>query len=408
MFAYIVGVVLFALGICISVALHEAGHMVTAKAFGMKVRRYFVGFGPTVFSFKRGETEYGLKWIPLGGFCDIAGMTALDEVTPDEAPRAMWRFKTWKRTVVLSAGSLTHFILGFIVLYFMAITMGLPNLTPPSTEPVLANTSACVRAATTVDQVNNPVCRPGDPAPAKAAGMLAGDKVLSVGGKQTPTWEDMLKAVQAANGPTAVQVLRNGQTKDLTVTIPRVERLLANGSVAVVGVMGAAKVPDANTGPVHYGPVAAIGGTVGFTGKMFAETGQRLIEFPKRIPAVVSSIFGGERDPNTPVSVVGASRIGGEAVERGLWPLFFFLLASLNFFIGVFNLLPLLPLDGGHIAISWYERVRDWFRKLRGKAAGSPVDYTKLSAVTMVLVLLGGAVTLLTVTADIVNPIRLP
>jgi len=140
---------------------------------------------------------------------------------------------------------------------------------------------------------------------------------------------------------------------------------------------------------------------------MFSETAQRLVEFPERIPAVVTAIFGGERDPNTPVSVVGASRIGGEAVEQGIWVLFFFLLASLNFFIGVFNLLPLLPLDGGHIAVVWYERVRDWIRGLRGKAAGGPVDYTKLSGITMVLVLIGGAVTLLTVTADIVNPIRL-
>ena len=112
MLAYIIGVVLFALGIGLAVALHEAGHMLTAKAFGMKVRRYFIGFGPKVFSFRRGETEYGLKVIPAGGFCDIAGMTALDEVTPDEAPRAMWRYPTWKRVVVLASGSITHFILG--------------------------------------------------------------------------------------------------------------------------------------------------------------------------------------------------------------------------------------------------------------------------------------------------------
>ncbi|HKN53683.1 MAG TPA: site-2 protease family protein, partial [Amycolatopsis sp.] len=158
---------------------------------------------------------------------------------------------------------------------------------------------------------------------------------------------------------------------------------------------------------LHYSAVGGVGATLSFTGNMFVETGQRIVQFPQRIPAVVNAIFGGERDPNTPVSVVGASRIGGEAVERGLWQLFFLLLASLNFFIGVFNLLPLLPMDGGHIAVVWYERVRDWIRKLRGKAAGGPVDYTKLSAVTMVLVLIGGAVTLLTVTADIVNPIRL-
>src|SRR5438094_415556 len=154
--------------------------MLTAKAFGMKVRRYFVGFGPTVFSWRRGETEYGLKWIPLGGFCDIAGMTALDEVTPDEAPRAMWRFKTWKRTVVMSAGSITHFIVGFVVLYLMAVTMGLPSLAAPtSTEPVLASTS-CARSATTQQQAQDPGCPPGAARPAEAAGLRAGDKVLAI------------------------------------------------------------------------------------------------------------------------------------------------------------------------------------------------------------------------------------
>jgi membrane-associated protease RseP (regulator of RpoE activity) len=401
--AYIIGVVLFALGICVSVALHEAGHMVTAKAFGMKVRRYFVGFGPTVFSWRRGETEYGLKWIPLGGFCDIAGMTALDEVTPDEAPRAMWRFKTWKRTVVMSAGSITHFILGFVVLYLMAVTMGLPNLTPVDTSPVLASTS-CARSATTEQQAQDTSCPPGSPRPAQEAGLRAGDKVLAVGGKPVASWTEMLAAVQATSGPTEFDVVRNGQNLALIVDVPKVQRWTGS-SVREVGMIGASPVQPAVT--TQYGPVAAIGATVSFTGTMFAETAQRLVQFPERIPAVVSAIFGGERDPNTPVSVVGASRIGGEAVERGIWVLFFFLLASLNFFIGVFNLLPLLPLDGGHIAVVWYERVRDWIRARRGKVAGGPVDYTRLSGLTMVLVLIGGAVTLLTVTADIVNPIRL-
>ncbi|SFW90968.1 M50 family metallopeptidase [Amycolatopsis australiensis] len=403
MLAYIIGVVLFALGICVSVALHEAGHMVTAKAFGMKVRRYFIGFGPTVFSFRRGETEYGLKWIPLGGFCDIAGMTALDEVTPDEAPRAMWRFKTWKRTVVMSAGSITHFILGFVVLYLMAVTMGLPNLAPADTSPVLASTS-CARPATTEAQAQDTSCPPGAARPAEAAGLRAGDKVLSVGGKPVATWQEMLAAVQATSGPTVFVVQRGGQRLSLTVDVPKVQRWTGAG-VKEVGMIGASPQQPALT--TQYGPVAAVGATFSFTGTMFAETAQRLVQFPQRIPAVVSAIFGGERDPNTPVSVVGASRIGGEAVERGIWVLFFFLLASLNFFIGVFNLLPLLPLDGGHIAVVWYERVRDWIRGLRGKAAGGPVDYTRLSGITMVLVLIGGAVTLLTVTADIVNPIRL-
>ncbi|WP_410571865.1 M50 family metallopeptidase [Amycolatopsis sp. cmx-4-61] len=406
MLAYIIGVVLFALGICVSVALHEAGHMVTAKAFGMKVRRYFVGFGPTVFSWRRGETEYGLKWIPLGGFCDIAGMTALDEVTPDEAPRAMWRFKTWKRTVVMSAGSITHFILGFVVLYLMAVTMGLPNLNPTPTVPVLDSTS-CARPTTTKEQAEaqaNAPCPQDALTPAASAGLRPGDKVLSVGGKPVATWEEMLTAVQATSGRTVFEVQRGTQQLWLVVDVPKVQRWSPSG-VKEVGMIGASPKVDSPT--IQYGPVAAIGATFDFTGTMFAETAQRLVQFPERIPAVVTAIFGGERDPNTPVSVVGASRIGGEAVERGIWVLFFFLLASLNFFIGVFNLLPLLPLDGGHIAVVWYERVRDWIRARRGKAAGGPVDYTRLSGITMVLVLIGGAVTLLTVTADIVNPIRL-
>ncbi|MEW2502295.1 M50 family metallopeptidase [Amycolatopsis sp. CA-161197] len=406
MLAYIIGVVLFALGICISVALHEAGHMVTAKMFGMKVRRYFIGFGPTIFSFKRGETEYGAKWIPLGGFCDIAGMTALDEVTPDEAPRAMWRFKTWKRTVVMSAGSITHFILGFIVLYLMSVTMGLPNIAAASepVQPVIQSTS-CARAATTTQQLSDTSCPPGAPTPAATAGIKAGDKIVSVAGKPTASWTDVLQVVQAAKGPTPISVQRGGQTLNLVVDIPSVQRLGADGKVHEVGMMGASTVIPPLY--LHYNGITGIGATFSFTGDMFAQTAQRLVEFPERIPAVVSAIFGGERDPNTPVSVVGASRIGGEAVEQGLWQIFFFLLASLNFFIGVFNLLPLLPLDGGHIAVVWYEKVRDWLRGLRGKAAGGPVDYTKLSAVTMVLVVIGGGITLLTVTADIVNPIRL-
>src|SRR6266545_3922967 len=156
------GIVLFALGICLSVALHEAGHMGTAKLFGMKVRRYFIGFGPKLWSFRRGETEYGLKAIPLGGFCDIAGMTAMDEVSPAEAPRAMWRFPAWKRVVVMCAGSVTHFILGFIILYIMAATMGLPNLSfdLSSVKPQVGEVANCVQDKTgTSDQA----CAPGAP-----------------------------------------------------------------------------------------------------------------------------------------------------------------------------------------------------------------------------------------------------
>jgi membrane-associated protease RseP (regulator of RpoE activity) len=401
--AYIIGVVLFVLCIGTSLALHEAGHLLTAKAFGMKVRRYFVGVGPRIWSFRRGETEYGVKAFPVGGFCEIAGMTTLDEVDPEDERRAMWRQKTWKRTVVMATGPFTHFLLGFIVLYMMAMTFGLPNL---AEKPVVAQVSSCVRPAATPEQLADQTCRPGDVGPAQAAGLRSGDEVLSVDGVSTPTWTSMVKEIQDANGPTPFVVRRGDETLRLTVDVPRIERPVTNAEgktdVAEVGVAGVTMIKS-----FDYNGWTALGGAASYTGNMFSQTFQKLIEFPQRIPAVVEAIFGGERDPDTPISVVGASRIGGEAVEAGLWQLFLLMLAGLNFFMGVFNLLPLLPLDGGHIAVVWYEHVRNWLRNRRGQTAAAPVDYNRLSGVTMVLIMIGGAVLLLTVTADIVNPIRI-
>jgi membrane-associated protease RseP (regulator of RpoE activity) len=398
---WIVGVILFALGICISVALHEAGHMAAAKMFGMRVRRYFIGFGPTIWSFRRGETEYGLKAIPAGGFCDIAGMTALDEVTPEEAPRAMWRYATWKRFVVMVAGSITHFIIGFVILYLMAITMGLPNLSLDvnTVRPQVGTVNDCVVDKT---KTSGTGCTSGAAAPAKNAGLRPGDVVQSVAGTPTPTWRDMVKKVEGLSGPAEFVVRRGSQTLTLTVDVAQVATTDGK-KVGAIGV-SVALPPTVNT----YGALDGVGGAASFTGQMFVGVWNGLLAFPEKIPKVVQAIGGGQRDPETPVSVVGASIIGGDAVERGLWEIFILMLATLNFFVGVFNLLPLLPLDGGHIAVLFYEKIRDWVRRLRGKPAGGPVDYSKLSAVTMVFVLLGGAVVLLTVTADIVNPIRIP
>ncbi|WP_328518351.1 M50 family metallopeptidase [Actinoplanes sandaracinus] len=380
--AYVTGVVLFVAGLCLSLALHEAGHLLTARAFGMRVRRYFVGRGPTVFSFRKGGTEYGLKALPIGGFCEIAGMTTLDELTPDERPRAMWRFPAWKRTVVMASGAVTHVLLAVTVLYLMAVSTGLPNLNPVA-EPVVASTS----------------CPDGD-CPAADAGVLAGDRIVAVAGAPTPLWADVLAAVRAADGPTPLTVERGGVTLTLTVDVARVAR---DGHE--VGMIGA--TPQAPPAYLTYGPAAAAGATLAYTGDLFGRTVAQLVAFPQRLPAVVAAIGGAERSPDTPISMVGASRLGGEAAERGLWEVFLLLLASLNLFMAVFNLLPLLPLDGGHIMVVWFERIRDAVRRLRGRPAAGPIDFTRLYPVTMALVLIGGAVMLLTVTADVVNPVRL-
>jgi membrane-associated protease RseP (regulator of RpoE activity) len=394
---FVLGVVLFAFGIAVSIALHEAGHMWTAKAFGMRVRRYFIGFGPKVFSFTRGETEYGLKAIPAGGFCDIAGMTALDEVTEEEAPRAFFRKPTWQRVIVLSAGSITHFLIGMVLVYALAVSAGLPNL---RNTPVVGELSC---AANQVSPTALADCTPGVPEPARAAGLQTGDRLVSVAGTPTPTWPDAVAAIRAATGPTPVVVDRGGRDIALTVDVARVTRLDATtGASVTVGAIGAGQQTV-----FDYGPLTAVPATLDFTGQMFVNVGQGILSFPERIPALWTALNGGPRDENTPVSVVGASIIGGDAAEHGLWEYFVLLLALLNFFVGVFNLLPLLPLDGGHIAVNLYERVRDLVRARLGLSKMPPVDYTRLLPLTYFVILVGGAVSLLTLAADIVNPIRL-
>jgi membrane-associated protease RseP (regulator of RpoE activity) len=395
------GVLLFALGIGVSIALHEFGHLLTAKAFGMKVTRYFIGFGPKIWSFRKGETEYGLKVIPAGGFCEITGMTALEELHEEDKPRAFYRQKTWKRVIVLSAGSITHFIVGFVILYVMAATMGLPNI---KGAPVLGEISPCVSSASAVNA--EPVCKPGDPAPAKDAGLRAGDEIIAVAGVSTPTWTDLVEKTRDRQGPTEFTVVRDGAEQKVTIDVPKVSREFKekDGKVVTkqVGTIG---VRWQDT--YDYNPVTAVGGAVGFTGDMFVNTWKGLLKFPQKIPAVIEAIGGAPRDAESPVSVVGASRLGGEAAEAGLWSFFLLMLAGLNFFIGVFNLLPLLPLDGGHIAVNLYERVRNWIRGLRGLPEGAPVNYLRLLPLTYFVIFIGGGITLLTITADIVNPLRL-
>jgi membrane-associated protease RseP (regulator of RpoE activity) len=411
--AYLLGVVLFALAILISVSLHEAGHMVTAKKFGMKVTRYFVGFGPTIWSFKRGETEYGLKAIPLGGFCKIVGMTPQDDdVKPEDESRVMWRFPVWKRTVVMSAGSVTHFGLAIVALWLAAVFMGLPNPDFPATEeqareePAVVAVTDCV----IVEYVSR-ACETTDPAsPAAQAGLRDGDRILAVNGAPVQTWGDMLEVVRGVEpGAATVTYERDGVTSTVDAELAAVQRPALGsddgplGTVAALGVGLRIEKP----GMVTYGPLEAFGATGDYLRQMAIGTAQAMMRIPEKIPALWASITGAERDINTPISVVGASRLGGEAVANDAWELFVLLFISLNFFVGVFNLLPLLPLDGGHIAIIWFEKLRSWLYAVFGRPDPGRVDYFKLMPLTYAVLLVGGAFTLLTITADVVNPITL-
>jgi membrane-associated protease RseP (regulator of RpoE activity) len=409
--AYLVGVVLFALGIFISVCLHEAGHMLTAKAFGMKVSRYFAGFGPTLWSFRRGETEYGLKAIPLGGFVKIVGMTPQDDdVAPEDEPRVMWKYPVWKRTIVMSAGSITHFILGFVVLWILLFAVGVPNpaLADDTKIPAYIKVQQCVPL--TPDRVD---CQASDPAsPAKAAGLRDGDKILAINSTAIANYADLVKAIRAVpSGPTTVSYERDGQQATVTVSLVQAQRHPLEGdqtktvTVPALGVSGS--LPPGVPLNVRYGPIDSLGQAGHFTAQTFGQMGTALKNLPAKIPSVWASLSGKPRDPNGPISVVGASRLGGESVQIGSWALFLSILISLNFFIGVFNLLPLLPLDGGHIAIAWFEKFRSWLYARMGRRDPGRVNYLRLMPVTYVVILIFGAFSLLTIAADIINPVTL-
>jgi membrane-associated protease RseP (regulator of RpoE activity) len=411
---YGLGVAAFALAILVSVSLHEAGHMITAKRFGMKVTKYFVGFGPTIFSWKRGETEYGLKAIPLGGFCKIVGMTPQDDdVEPEDEPRAMWRYPVWKRTIVMSAGSITHFGLAIVAMWFAAAFVGLPNPDVPATtaeeraQPAYIYVADCISvdpAATT------PCSATTDPAPAKTAGLQTGDKITAINGVPIADYGQMVDAIRALPPTNATFAYeRNGQAGTAIVTPVRAQRAPMddnNGATTEVSVVGAG-LKLTMPGLVTYGAIGAFGATADYGRQMVAGTFQAFQTIPEKVPALWHSITGSERDPNTPISVVGASRLGGEAIEAGVPEYFLMIFIALNVFIGIFNLLPLLPLDGGHIAIIWFERVRSWLFAWFKKPDPGRVDYFKLMPLTYGVILIGGAFTLLTVTADIVNPISI-
>jgi membrane-associated protease RseP (regulator of RpoE activity) len=393
----LLGWVIFIVALLFSVMLHESGHFVTAKKFGMKVTQYFVGFGTTLWSTRRGETEYGIKALPLGGFVKIVGMTSMDEVDPADEPRSFRRHPAWQRLIVLFAGSFMHFVLALVLLFLLAAAIGLDNDNTTQLGPV----AACVPA--NAKAVENGTCTASDrPSPAKAAGIQAGDKVVSFDGKPVSTWTALGSDIRStpAHRTVPVVVLRDGHQVTLHVTL------------AAVGGRSGSYLGVENTNVFQrYNPIRS----VTYAGSMF---GQVLTGSAKEIgslPAAIPHLFAKNRSSTAAgqvTSVVGAGEITGDVVSASVgWQVkvdyVLLIVASLNIFVGAFNLLPLLPLDGGHIAVIIFERIRAWFARLRGRADPGLVDMTKLVPVSMgvfaILVVFG----LMLILADLVNPIRL-
>ncbi|KXP09807.1 hypothetical protein AXK57_13300 [Tsukamurella pulmonis] len=406
---YALGIAAFALCILASIAWHECGHMWAAQATGMKVRRYFIGFGPTLWSTRRPKgpdgIEYGVKALPLGGFCDIAGMTLLDELkTPVEQEKAMYKQAAWKRLFVLFAGPGMNFILGALLIYGVAVFSGLPSTSAPRAAVAATGCVADAITKPTKERSSTPVgeCRPS---PAAQAGLQRGDVITTVNGGAVDG-DTVVEALQASTGPITLGIERDGAERTVVVDPLTSKKWrpsedgkdLVEVSGPTIGItVGLIPVTD------HYNPITAIGGTAAFTMDLGHKTIVAIGELPQKVPALIDAIKGEERGLDTPQSLVGASMIGGEVVERDMWAVFFLLLAGLNLMLGLINLLPVPPFDGGHMAVVIFEKLRD----LVTRRKGGPVDYMKLAPLTYVVLALAGGYMLLVLTADIVNPIKL-
>ena len=373
------GIIAFVLALLISVMFHELGHFLTARKFGMRVSEFFVGFGRRIWSITRGETEYGIKAIPAGGYCRIEGMTPTDHMPAGEEGRAFVKASSAKKLIVLGAGSTAHFILGFLLIFSIFFGVGYTTITPVISQ--IAQGSV-----------------------ADGAGFKAGDEILSINGKTVTNWQNDAKLIgQSKGSEMRFVVLRDGK-KVVINAAPAYNADAKRYMLGVVTALGTER--DSFTKSISESSHA--------TWVLTKESAKSLIAIPSKVPQLVRETFMHEkRDPNGLVGVVGAARVSGQAVgsdklnNNERLATFILLVASLNIFVGLFNLLPILPLDGGHMAVAIADEVRALFARTRRKPRPAPIDVNVLTPITGVVVVLLGILTVLLVVADIINPVSL-
>ena len=377
----LLGILAFVVALLLSVMVHEFGHYITARKYGMWVSEFFVGFGKRIWSVQRGETEFGVKAIPAGGYCKIEGMSPNDEMPVGQEDRAFYKASSGKKLVVLGAGSFLHFVLGFVLLFTLFAGIGTNQVLPVIYE-VVPNSAA------------------------QAAGIQVGDEIVSINGKRVTEWYKDVEVIRQSQGRELSLVLnRNGE--EIAVTASARLTDLDGTKRYVLGIVN-------DVGLKRSGLLVSIRNSATVTKSFLVESVKSLGKLPEKIPALWgATVRGEERDPNGLVGVVGVARVSGEAVGSDKLTVmerlatFVLIVASLNIFVGVFNLLPILPLDGGHMAVAIADSIRAFFARLRGRPRPAPIDVTVLTPITMVVFVVLATLTLLLLVADVINPVTL-
>jgi membrane-associated protease RseP (regulator of RpoE activity) len=426
----VLGIVVFAIGLLISIAWHELGHLSTAKLFGIRVPQYMVGFGPTVFSRKKGDTEYGIKAVPLGGYIRMIGMfppgpdgriearstspwrgmiedarsAAFEELQPGDEQRLFYTRKPWKRVIVMFAGPFMNLILAVAIFLGVMMTFGVQTQTT-----TVGKVSDCVIQ----QSENRTTCHKGDkPAPAKAAGLKAGDRIVAFDGKPVKDWSTLQAGIRETTGPTTITVERHGTRQVLHADLIRNQVSKTDGNGGYV----AGKYVYA--GFLGFSPASGIvrqsfGESVNRMGGMMVNGVDSLVSLPSKIPGLWDAAFdGAPRAPDSPMGVVGAARVGGEVFTLNIPPenqiaMMLFLVAGFNLSLFLFNMLPLLPLDGGHIAGALWEALRRHAARFFKRPDPGPFDVAKLMPVAYVVAGIFICFTILVLIADVVNPVKI-
>lgn len=458
--AYVLGVLVVAVGVALSIALHEIGHLVPAKRFGVKVTQYMVGFGPTLWSRRRGETEYGVKWIPLGGYIRMIGMfppkpgqdphlvratstsrvgllvdqavearanrragladqarqQSLEEIQPGDEERVFYKLSVPRKVVVMMGGPLMNLVIAAVLLAVIVTGFGTAQLTTR-----LSSVSQCVLPASAPASQS---CTPSDRhAPAAEAGLRPGDRLVSLGGAPLTSWDQLRDTIRANPDTTLVLgvVAPNGDERTVRVSPVVADRPVTDDEGQVVtgadGQPRTERVGFLGISPSYELQPQPITEVPGVLWDGLTRTAGVVLRIPQKMVGITQAAFGsGQRDPNGPVSVVGVGRFAGEVASAEAAPSYgnrervadlLSLVASLNLALFVFNLIPLLPLDGGHVAGALWEGLRRAAARVRRRPDPGPVDVARLLPIAYAMSSVLIVMSVLLIYADIVKPVRL-